>query len=52
MTEDEAVRVLDSIRHQLAEHFDATQVHVSWIDPDGRTSILHRGVATIMQGWG
>jgi hypothetical protein len=43
MTEDQAIRVLDRFRHQLAEHFDATQVHVSWVDPDGRTSILHRG---------
>jgi hypothetical protein len=43
MTEDQAVRIMDSIRHQLAEHFDATQVHVSWVHPDGRTMVLHRG---------
>ena len=43
MTEDEAVKIVDSIRHRLAEYFDATQIHVSWVDANGLTGIVHRG---------
>jgi hypothetical protein len=43
MTEDEALQILEPIRVKLGEYFDATQIHVSWVWPDGRTSVVHRG---------
>ena len=43
MNGETAQKILDRVKHQLAEHFDATQIHVSWINPDGTTSMLHGG---------
>jgi hypothetical protein len=43
VTEEQVTEMLDKVRAQLAEHFDAIQIHVSWLNPDGTTSMRHRG---------
>jgi hypothetical protein len=40
---DEAQVVLDKVAAQLSEHFDAVQIMVTWLGPDGGTLMESRG---------
>lgn len=45
MTGNEAKALLDVVLAQVGEHFDAVQIHASWVwdDGSGGTSCVHRG---------
>lgn len=37
------IDIVDKFVHQLAEHFDAVQINVSFVLPDGHTQRISRG---------
>jgi hypothetical protein len=43
MTGEEAKAILDDVLDKLAEHFDAVQIHASWMDSGAETASVHRG---------
>lgn len=45
MTSEEAYAILDDLLAKYGEHFDAIQIHASWMDNDGTGSsrCIHRG---------
>lgn len=43
MNPEDACRHIERIAGQLGEHFDAVQIMVSWVNPDGSTSSAKAG---------
>lgn len=38
-----AIKILDEALDKIGEHFDAVQIHVSWMDDGDCTRCVHRG---------
>lgn len=43
MTEAEAFAILDAALDRIGEHFDAVQIHASWMENGNSTQAAHRG---------